>query len=79
MVTEGCYGQLKGRWQVLLRKCESNKEEVKTANLDSMVLHNVCIDRGKTLSKKLDLTCDPVTNQQRDRNQVRELLQMLPF
>ena len=79
MVTEGCYGQLKGRWQVLLRKCESNKEEVKTANLDSMVLHNVCIVRGETLSKKLDLTCDPVTNQQRDRNQIRELLQMLPF
>ena len=30
MVTEGAYGQLKGRWRVLLRKCESSAEEVKT-------------------------------------------------
>lgn len=28
MVIEGCYGQLKGRWRVFLRKCESSKEEV---------------------------------------------------
>ena len=41
-----------------------------------MVLHNICIDRGETLSKKLDLTLDPVTNQRRDRDQVRQLLQM---
>lgn len=33
MVTEGCYGQLKGRWRVLLRKCESSKEEVQMASL----------------------------------------------
>ena len=78
MVTEGCYGQLKGRWRVLLRKCESSKEEVKKATLTCIVLHNVCIDRGETLSKKLDLTLDPATNQRRDRNRVRELLQMLP-
>lgn len=78
MVTEGCYGQLKGRRRVLLRKCESSKEEVKTATLACMVLHNVCIDRGETLSKKLDLTLDPVTNQRRDRNRIREILQMLP-
>jgi len=78
MVTEGCYGQLKGRWRVLLRKCESSKEEVKTATLACMVLHNVCIDRGETLSKKLDLTLDPVRNQRRDRNRIREILQMLP-
>ena len=31
---------------------------------------------GETLSRKLDLTLDPVTNQRRDRNQIRELLQM---
>lgn len=76
MVTEGCYGQMKGRWRVTLRKNESSKEEVKTTTLACMVLHNICIDRGETLSKQLDLTLDPVTNQRRDRNQVRELLQM---
>ena len=55
MMTKGCYDQLKGRWRVLLRKCESSKEEVKTATLDCTVLHNVCTDRGEILSKKLDL------------------------
>ena len=41
-----------------------------------MVLHNICIDRGETLSRKLDLTLDPVTSQRRDRNRIRELMQM---
>ena len=76
MVTEGCYGQLKGRWRVTLRKNESSKDEVKTTTLACMVLHNICIDRGETLSRKLDLTLDPVTSQKRDRNRIRELLQM---
>ena len=76
MVTEGCYGQLKGRWRVTLRKNESSKDEVKTTTLACMVLHNICIDRGETLSRKLDLTLDPVTSQRWDRNRIRELLQM---
>ena len=76
MVTEECYGQLKGRWRILLRKCESSKEEVRAATLACMVLHNVCVDRGDTMSKKLNLTIDPVTNQRRDRERIRELLQM---
>ena len=76
MVTEECYGQLKGRWRILLRKCEGSKEEVRVATLACMVLHNLCIDRGDTISKKLNLTVDPVTNQRRDRQQICELLQM---
>ena len=58
MVTEGCYGQMKGRWRVTLRRNESSKEEVKTTTLACMVLHNICIDRGETLSKQLDLTLE---------------------
>lgn len=76
MVTEECYGQLKGRWRILLRKCESSTEEVRAATLACMVLHNVCIERGETKSKKLNLTIDPVTNQRRDRERIRELLHM---
>lgn len=56
MVTEECYGQLKGRWRILLRKCEISTEEVRAATLACMVLHNVCIERLKTISKKLNLT-----------------------
>ena len=76
MVTEECYGQLKGRWRILLRKCEGSKEEVRVATLACMLLHNVCIDRGDAISKKLNLTVDPVTNQRRDRQQICEILQM---
>ena len=76
MVTEECYGQLKGRWRILLRKCESSTEKVRAATLACMVLHNVCLERRETMSKKLNLTIDPGTNQKRDRETIRELLQI---
>ena len=76
MVTECCFGQLKGRWRVLYRKSECSTEEVKRTTLACMVLHNICIDRGETLYQRLDLSIDPETNQRRDRNCVRELLKM---
>ena len=76
MVTEGAYGQLKGRWRVLLRKCESTPEEVKIATLACIVLHNICLERGDTIPTKLDLTIDPLTNQKRNRNTIRALLNM---
>ena len=66
----------KGRWRVTLRKNESSKDEVETTTLVCIVLHNICINRGKTISRELDLTLDPVTNQRRDRNRITELLQM---
>lgn len=75
MVTEGAYGQMKGRWRVLLRKSESEVDQVKTTALACIVLHNICIDKGETLSKKLDLTLDPLTNERRDRATIRNRLQ----
>ena len=62
--------------RILLRKCESSTSELKIAVLACLVLHNICIDLGDTLPRKLDLTIDPVTNQGRSRAKVRELLQM---
>ena len=76
MVTEGAYGQMKGRWRVLLRKMESEPDQVKTTALACIVLYNICIEKGETLSKKLDPTVDPVTNERRDRDTIRKLLQM---
>lgn len=76
MVTECAYGQLKGRWRFLLRKCESSAEEVKIAALACIVLHNICLEHGDAISSKLDLTIDPITSQRRDRNTIRELLNM---
>lgn len=76
MVTEGAYGQLKGRWRVLFRKCESSRDDVRLVTLACMVLHNIYISRKDTVAKKLDLSIDPTTNGKRDRETVRELLQM---
>ena len=76
MVTEGAYGQLKGRWRVLLRKCESSSTNVRTFAFACMVLHNICLHLGDTLPRKLDLTIDLSTNEKRDRAKIREILEM---
>ena len=76
MVTEGAYGQLKGRWRVLLWKNESSKQHVRTTTLACMVLHNVCINQGDSISRKLDLTIDPDNQERRNRDEIRKLLQM---
>lgn len=76
MVTEGAYGQLKGRWRVLMRKCESPPETVHMTTLACIVLHNICIERGDTISKKLDLGIDPATNGRRNRDVIRRQLDM---
>ena len=78
-VTEGAYGQLKGGWRILLRKCESRLEEVRLVSLACIVLHNVCLGRGDTISQKLDLTRDPSTAELRDRATIRRLVQMRNF
>lgn len=64
MVTEGPYGQLKGRWRILLWKRETGtSKKVRRCTLACVILHNVCIDKGDTMSRKLDLSIDPGTNQ----------------
>ena len=76
MVTEGAFGQLKGRWRVFLRKNECGRDQVRLNTLASMVLHNICIERKDSLSKKLDLTFNPNTLEKRNRDEIRGLLQM---
>ena len=76
MVTESAYGHLKGRWRVLFRKNESNKERVRTVTLACMVLHNIGIERSDSIARKLDLSEDPSTQEKRDREEIRKLSQM---
>lgn len=76
MVVEGAYGQLKGRWRILMRKSESHHEEVKFYTLACMVLHNICLEFGDTIPSKLDLSIDPETNEKRDRQKIREMLKI---
>ena len=61
---------------VMERKCESSRDAVRLATLTCIVLHNVCIDQGDSISKKLDLTLDQVTQERRNRVDIRDLLQM---
>ena len=70
MVTEGAYGQLKGRWRVLLRKNESSQDNARITTLASMVLHNTCIAKGDAISKKLDLSLD-ADGQKINREEIR--------
>ena len=76
MVTERAFGHLKGRWCVLLRKCESSDEKIKQIALACIVLHNVCIDQGDVIPRKFDLSVDPCTNETRDQDEGRKTLQM---
>ena len=50
LVVEGAYGQLKGRWRLLLRKSEGNLYQTKMATLAFMVLHNLCLENNDELS-----------------------------
>ena len=79
MVTEGAYGRLKGRWRVLLRKCESHKETVKLMTLACIVLHNICIDLSDTTPTSWDLNYDDNGGQRRPEAEVREILKMRAF
>ena len=74
MITDGAYGQLKGRWRVLLRRNENGPHEAKTATLTCMVLHNICIEKADTISKNLDLTIDTQTNKRKPRQAIRDQL-----
>ena len=76
MVTEGAYRQLKGRWRVLSRRNECGPHEAKTATLTCMVLHNICIEKGDKISRNLDLTIDPQTNERKPREAIRDQLHM---
>ena len=76
MVTECAYGQLKGRWRILFKKCESKKESMKIMCLACIVLHNLCIDLGDILPRAWDLNYDDHENKRRPAEAVRELLNM---
>ena len=76
MVAEGFFGQLKGRFRVLLRKCDSSKSTVRAMALAAIVLHNICVERGDLMIRPWDPSVDPVTNQTRPREEVRRILMM---
>ena len=76
MVTECAYGQLKGRFRVLYRKCECNEQTMKPITLACIVLHNLCIEYNEPFPVQPDIAADPMTLERRDRETVRDLLNM---
>ena len=74
MVVEGAYGQLKGRWHLLLKKSEGNLYQTKIAVLSCMVLHTICLQNKDVMLPQLDLTIDPSTMEKRDRATVCDVL-----
>ena len=76
MVAEEAYGRLKGRWRMLLKKCESKKESLKVMSLACIALHSLCVDLEDTDmgSWDWDLIFDKSIKKRRPREEVRELL-----
>ena len=77
MVTECAFGQFKGSWRVLYRKCEASQESLKINMLAWLVLHNICIEKGYLITENLDFTYDSVTNRKRSSGELRDILNMV--
>ena len=67
---------LKRQSSALQTTPQQSPEEVKIATLACIVLHNICLECWDTIQTKLDLTIEPLTNQKRNRNTIRALLNM---
>ena len=52
------------------------KEAVKAMGLARMPLHNICMDRGDLVPRRMDLTADQATNKRRSRDEIRDLLDL---
>ena len=77
MVTEGAFGELKGSWRILSRKCKSTVSTVKAVTLACVVLHNLCIERGDVTLRHWDITNVPERNERRPTELVRDMLHMI--
>ena len=76
MVVEGAFGQVKGRWRILLRKNECHMETLKLMSLACIILHNVCIDLEDKGMRAWDLAFVEHTQKQHPREVVRSMLHM---
>ena len=77
MVTECAFGQLKGRWRLLYRKSEVNQHSLKVNILASIVLHNICIEKEDSISRKLDVSYDKNHNTRKSPEELRRILKMV--
>ena len=76
MVVEGAFGQLKGRWRILLRKNECHNETLKSMSIACIILHNICIDLEDKGPRAWDMTIDDETQKRRPSETVRNMLHL---
>ena len=76
MVVESAFGQLKGRWRVLLQKCECDADTVKMMSLVCCVLHNICIDLSDKFCAEWDLCRNPGEKNRRPKEELHDLLHL---
>ena len=72
MVTECAFGQLKARWRLLYTKSEVNQHSLKVNVLACTVLHKICIEKGDSISRKLNLSYDKNHNTSKSPEELRE-------
>ena len=77
MVTECGFGQLKRRWQLLYRKSEVNQHSLKVNVLACIALHNICIKKGDSITRKLDLSYDKSDNTRKSPKELRRILKIV--
>ena len=77
MVTECAFGQLKGGWRVVCRKCEVSQESLKINILACIAQHNNYIEKGDLITQNLDFTNGSVTNRKRSSEELRDILNMV--
>ena len=57
VVTENCYGMLKGRWRILYKKTEMKKFNLEYVIMSCIMLHNMCIHLNDPMRASMDLEC----------------------
>ena len=76
LAAEGAFGQLKGLWRILLRKCECQTETLKLMPLACVTIHNICIDLDDNGFSAWALTFNNETPRRRSGAVVRNILCM---
>ena len=56
--------------------CECNEQTMKPITLACIVLHNLCIEYNEPFPVQPDIAANPMTLERRDRETVRDLLNM---
>ena len=77
MVTGCAYGQLERRFRVLNRKCMWVQwTDNETNHTGLYCVHNLCIEYNEPFPVQPDIAANPMTLERRDRETVRDLLNM---